>query len=336
MKGSRGPGASEDLSAALSAAQESRTSPKGWAWYDRKTDEAHRRAFRLLTDLKSALDAEDQLELHYQPKISLGSGACLSAEALLRWTHPELGPVSPAEFVALAETTALVTPLTRWVVGAATSQAARWAHGGLELTVAVNISPKNLEEPDFVEYLLFCCAANRLDRAKIELEITEGVSAARGGLILDRLAALRQLGFSIAIDDFGSGYSNMSYLTRLSAQTLKIDQSLVRGVAPDTPGRPPRRRHRPDGPRPRLPGGRRGHRDRGGARARHRLGLRRRPGLALRPADAGRRLRVLARRRGQHTAAARAGRDHLPRMIRGRWSARATPAWRCRWRRWSG
>jgi EAL domain-containing protein (putative c-di-GMP-specific phosphodiesterase class I) len=234
MKGSRGPGASEDLRAALSAAQESRTSPKGWAWYDRKTDEAHRRAFRLLTDLKLALDAEDQLELHYQPKISLGSGACLSAEALLRWTHPDLGQVSPAEFVALAETTALVTPLTRWVIGAATSQAARWAHDGLDLTVAVNISPKNLEEPDFVEYLLFCCAANRLDRAKIELEITEGVSAARGGLILDRLAALRQLGFSIAIDDFGSGYSNMSYLTRLSAQTLKIDQSLVRGVAPDT------------------------------------------------------------------------------------------------------
>ena len=208
----------------------------GWAWFDHKSDEAHRRAFRLLSDLKHALDAEGQLELHYQPKVTLDTGACVSAEALLRWTHPELGPVSPGEFVELAEKTALVTPMTRWVIDAATRQAAIWAREGLDLSLAVNVSPKNLEEPDFVEYLLFCCAARGLDRARIELEITEGVSAARGGLILDRLAALRNLGFSIAIDDFGSGYSNMSYLTRLSAHTLKIDQSLVRGVEADTLG----------------------------------------------------------------------------------------------------
>ena len=104
--------------------------------------------------------------------------------------------------------------MTRWVIDAATRQAAIWAREGLDMSLAVNVSPKNLEEPDFVEYLLFCCSARGLDRARIELEITEGVSAARGGLILDRLAALRNLGFSIAIDDFGSGYSNMSYLTR--------------------------------------------------------------------------------------------------------------------------
>ena len=126
--------------------------------------------------------------------------------------------------------------MTRWVIDAATRQAAIWQREGIELTIAVNVSPKNLEEPDFVEYLLFCCAARRLDHARIELEVTEGVSAARGGLILDRLAALRKLGFSIAIDDFGSGYSNMSYLTRLSAHVLKIDQSLVRGVEADTLG----------------------------------------------------------------------------------------------------
>ncbi|HRO12213.1 bifunctional diguanylate cyclase/phosphodiesterase [Amaricoccus sp.] len=226
----------EDLRATLSAAQDSRVSPTGWAWFDRKSDEAHRRAFRLLSDLKHALGAESQLELHYQPKVTLETGACLSAEALLRWTHPELGPVSPGEFVELAEKTALVTPMTRWVIDAATRQAAIWARDGLELSLAVNVSPKNLEEPDFIEYLLFCCAARRIDRARIELEITEGVSAASGGLILDRLATLRRLGFSIAIDDFGSGYSNMSYLTRLSAHTLKIDKSLVRGVEADSLG----------------------------------------------------------------------------------------------------
>ncbi len=234
--GAAGGSPNEDLRAALSAATDSRNSRTGWCWFDRKSDAAHRRAFRLLSDLKHALDAESQLELHYQPKVTLDTGACVSAEALLRWTHPQLGPVSPGEFVELAETTALVTPMTRWVIDAATRQAAIWQHEGLDISIAVNISPKNLEEPDFVEFLLFCCAARKLDRARIELEITEGVSAARGGLILDRLAALRQLGFSIAIDDFGSGYSNMSYLTRLSAHTLKIDQSLVRGVEAGTLG----------------------------------------------------------------------------------------------------
>jgi EAL domain-containing protein (putative c-di-GMP-specific phosphodiesterase class I) len=226
----------EDLRAALSAAQDSRNARLGWSWFDRKSDEAHRRAFRLLTDLKAALDAERQLELHFQPKVTLDSGACFSAEALLRWTHPQLGPVSPGEFVELAEKTALVTPMTRWVIDAATRQMAVWERDGLDLSLAINVSPKNLEEPDFVEYLLFCCAARRIDRARLELEITEGVSAAHGGAMLERLARLRGLGFSIAIDDFGSGYSNMSYLTRLSAQTLKIDQSLVRGVQSDTLG----------------------------------------------------------------------------------------------------
>jgi EAL domain-containing protein (putative c-di-GMP-specific phosphodiesterase class I)/GGDEF domain-containing protein len=231
--GGRGFSPGEDLRAALSAAQDGRGRLEGWAWFDRKSDEAHRRAFRLLSDLNAALVAENQLELHFQPKVFLATGRCAGAEALLRWRHPELGHVSPGEFVALAENTALVTPLTRWVIDAATRQLALWSQADIDLPLAINVSPKNLEEPDFVEYLMFCCAARGIDRGRVELEITEGVSATRGGLLLDRLAALRQLGFAIAIDDFGSGYSNMSYLTRLSAQTLKIDQSLVRGVDPD-------------------------------------------------------------------------------------------------------
>jgi EAL domain-containing protein (putative c-di-GMP-specific phosphodiesterase class I)/GGDEF domain-containing protein len=226
-------GVAEDLRAALAAAQDSRSRPEGWAWYDPRSDAAHRRTFGLLTDLKAALAAEGELHLAFQPKVALATGAATSAEALLRWTHPTHGPVSPGEFVPLAEATALLTPLTRWVISAAVAQLVAWDRAGLEMALAVNVSPKNLEEPDFVEYLLFACAAAGIDRGRIELEVTEGVNAAQGRLILDRLAALRRLGFSIAIDDFGSGYSNMAYLTRLSAQTLKIDQSLVRGVAAD-------------------------------------------------------------------------------------------------------
>ncbi len=224
----------EDLRAALAAAQDGRGRPEGWAWYDPASDAKHRRAFRLLTDLKTALEAEGQLRLAYQPKVALATGAATSAEALLRWTHPELGPVSPGEFIPLAEATALNAPLTRWVVSTAVGQLAAWDREGLRFEVAVNVSPKNLEEPDFVEFMLFACAAAGVARERVEIEVTEGVNAAQGPLILDRLAALRRLGFPIAIDDFGSGYSNMAYLTRLSARTLKIDQSLVRGVAPGT------------------------------------------------------------------------------------------------------
>jgi EAL domain-containing protein (putative c-di-GMP-specific phosphodiesterase class I)/GGDEF domain-containing protein len=219
----------EDLRAALAAAQDSRRRPEGWAWYDPATDAAHRRAFTLLTDFKAALEAEDQLSLHFQPKVCLATGRCAGAEALVRWTHPRFGFVSPAEFIPLVEATALIGPLTRWVISAACMILSRWGRDGVP-SLAINLSPKNLEEPDFVEYLRFCCAATGIAPGRLELEVTEGVNAGDGRLILDRLAVLRALGYSIAIDDFGSGYSNMAYLTRLSASTLKIDQSLVRGM----------------------------------------------------------------------------------------------------------
>lgn len=233
LRVSGGPGASpaEDLRAALSAAQQSHAGKTGWAWYDLESDEAHRRTFQILTNLTAALEAESQLELHYQPKICLATRTCDSVEALVRWTHPVLGPVSPAEFVPLAEATVLVTPLTRWVIDAATRQIVEWRRKGLHMRVAINISPRNLEESDFVEYLVFNCAARAIDHAALELEVTEGVSAGEGSLITDRVAALRALGFHIAIDDFGAGFSNMAYLTRLSANTLKIDRSLVSGLA---------------------------------------------------------------------------------------------------------
>jgi EAL domain-containing protein (putative c-di-GMP-specific phosphodiesterase class I) len=221
----------EDLRAALAAAQDSRRRAEGWAWYDARSDAAERRAFALLTDFKSALEAPDQLSLHFQPKVCLASGRCTGAEALVRWTHPAFGSVPSGEFVPLVEATALVTPLTRWIVSAAVRQVSLWRRTGLDLPLAVNVSPKNLEEPDFVEFLAFCCAASGVPRGSIELEITEGVSAGDGRLVPARLAALRSLGFGIAVDDFGSGYSNMAYLTRLSAGTLKLDRSLVRAMA---------------------------------------------------------------------------------------------------------
>lgn len=224
----------EDLRAALAASQDSRNRGEGWAWYDSRSDAAHLRSFSLLTALKAALAEPDQLYLAYQPKVALKTGDAPSAEALLRWTHPEFGPVSPGEFVPLAETTALLKPLTRRVVTGAVAQLVSAHRAGLDLTLAINVSPRNLEESDFIEFLIYACADAGVDRSRLEIEVTEGLNAAQGTLILERLATLSRLGFPIAIDDFGSGYSNMSYLSRLSAQTLKIDQSLVRGVEAET------------------------------------------------------------------------------------------------------
>lgn len=230
--GGRGGNPAEDLRTALSAAQKSHAVASGWAWYDKGSDESRRRTYMILNELKSALASGNQLELHYQPKVWLATGACDNAEALVRWNHPLLGAVSPGEFVPLAEATTLVTPLTRWVIDAATRQVAAWRAQGLHMRVAINISPKNLTEPDFVDFLRFTCELRDVPPEMLELEVTEGVSADRGTAIAGRIAALREFGFGIAIDDFGSGYSNMAYLTELSAHTLKIDRSLVQGASP--------------------------------------------------------------------------------------------------------
>lgn len=223
----------ELLRAALAAAMDSRKGFTGWAAYDRGADEAHLRAFRLLTDLPKALAAPDQLALAFQPRISMQDGRCSGAEALLRWTHPELGAVPPSEFVALAESTALITPLTRWVIVNGLKAAARWQHDRRHLRLSLNISPRNLEEPQFVDLLLFEMNRFDLDPEDIELEFTEGALAANPALMLEQIRLLRRKGFHIAIDDFGSGYSNMSHLGALPARVLKIDRYFVQPLESD-------------------------------------------------------------------------------------------------------
>lgn len=222
------PAPSELLRSTLAAAQDSRRGFDGWAWYDKRSDEAHRRAFRILADLPGALSATDQLSLHYQPRICMKRGACIGTEALIRWTHPQMGNVPPAEFITLAESTALITRVTEYVVRTAAAAVSAWQADHPGMRVSVNISPKNLEEPDFVDLLLWETETAGVDPALFELEFTEGTLAANPRLMLDQLCRLRDKGFDIAIDDFGSGYSNMSYLGLLPAKYLKIDQSFIR------------------------------------------------------------------------------------------------------------
>lgn len=221
-------GAAESLRAALVAAQDSRHSPTGMAFYDHKSDTAHLRAFRLLADLPRAIASANELALHYQPRIDLQTGRCHGAEALLRWTHPELGPISPAEFIPLAEQTALITPLTDWVMHNAMQQNRQFLDAGHPLRVSINASPVNLSEEGFDDTLLQRCTALGLEPQHIELEFTEGMLATNSTRAIAQLGNLRRAGVDVALDDFGSGYSNLSYIAHIPADVLKIDQSFVR------------------------------------------------------------------------------------------------------------
>jgi EAL domain-containing protein (putative c-di-GMP-specific phosphodiesterase class I)/GGDEF domain-containing protein len=225
--------ASETLRAALSAAQHSRSLSRGWAHYDRRSDEAHQRAFGLLQDLRGALEEEGQLSLVFQPRLAMDTLRCGAAEVLLRWTHPRLGAISPAEFIPLAEATALMGPLTHWVLDAALRQEAEWRRAGRRLRLSVNVSQNNLREPDFVERLSATMHRHGSDPGSLEVELTEGAMASGDAQAVDSLAALRDAGVTLAIDDFGTGYSNMQYLTRLPAQVLKLDRSFVQPLGKD-------------------------------------------------------------------------------------------------------
>jgi EAL domain-containing protein (putative c-di-GMP-specific phosphodiesterase class I) len=219
---------SEVLRASLAAAQDSRCQEEGYAFYNHRTDAAHIRAFRILADLPAALASKDQLSLHFQPRIDLRSSECRGAEALLRWTHPEIGAIPPGEFIPLAEQTALIGPLTDWVLGTALTHTAHFVRGGRHLRVSINASPTNLSEEGFDERLLRLCRTHRLKAENVELEFTEGTLAGNFERATRQLERLRQAGIEVAIDDFGSGFSSLSYLTSLPADILKIDQSFVR------------------------------------------------------------------------------------------------------------
>ncbi|TFW27124.1 sensor domain-containing phosphodiesterase [Duganella callida] len=199
-----------------------------WSHYSNTEDEKQKRAFRLLNDVRHGI-ANGHFELVYQPKHELISGACSSAEALLRWNHSELGPVSPAEFIPLIEKTALIGPLTHWVIRTAIQQLGAWHAEGNRIKVAINLSAYNFEEPDIVERLAATCREFGVDPRYVEIECTEGVWM-ESVAILKALQGIRDLGMSLALDDFGTGYSNFAYLQKVPATVVKVDQSLIRNV----------------------------------------------------------------------------------------------------------
>jgi diguanylate cyclase (GGDEF)-like protein len=180
----------------------------------------------LVGDLRLAIDA-GALELHYQPQADLVTGEVHGAEALVRWTHPERGFLSPAEFLPLAERTGLIRGLTLGVLAQAVHQAAAWHRAGRALTVSVNLSARNLTDPSLPGELAEMLRAAALPPALLVLEITESTVMGDLGRSLAVLHELRALGVQVAVDDFGTGHSSLSYLQDLPVDELKIDRSFV-------------------------------------------------------------------------------------------------------------
>jgi diguanylate cyclase (GGDEF)-like protein len=179
------------------------------------------------TDLRLALERQEFV-LYYQPKINLHSGLIVGVEALIRWQHPELGLLPPAQFVHIAEDCGLILPIGRWVLRKACLQAQAWRQAGLPpLTIAVNTSAIEFRAKDFLENLCATLEDTRLDTRYLELELTESILMQDAESTDSVLHALSDLGVKLAIDDFGTGYSSLSYLRQFPIDTLKIDQSFV-------------------------------------------------------------------------------------------------------------
>jgi len=184
----------------------------------------------LENDLRRAIE-KDELLLHYQPQVSLATGEVIGVEALLRWQRNGQ-MVSPAMFIPHAEVSGLIIPIGYWVLQQACLQAKRWQDMGLQpMVVAVNISPRQFLQDDFVESVQAVLQQTCMPPELLELEITEGAAVQDVEQAISTLIALKKLGVKLSIDDFGTGYSSLSYLKRFSVDKLKIDQSFVRQMS---------------------------------------------------------------------------------------------------------
>jgi diguanylate cyclase (GGDEF)-like protein len=218
--------ADELLRAADVAMYEAKAGRRGVLVYERSLDGHSPSRLALLGELRLALQ-EEQLVLHYQPKVDVALGQVTGAEALVRWQHPERGLVPPSEFIPVAEGTGLILPLTMYTLEAAVAQMRDWLDRGHAIQVAVNLSPRCLLEPALPEQVRQLLDRHGVPARLLRLELTESTVMADPQRALTALTELRELGVAISIDDFGTGYSSMSYLKQLPVDELKIDRSFV-------------------------------------------------------------------------------------------------------------
>jgi diguanylate cyclase (GGDEF)-like protein len=198
----------------------------GTARYDPDRDHYDAGQLALVAELRQAIDA-DELVLHYQPKVDLRTGRVCAVEALVRWQHPVRGMIPPDDFLPVAEQTGLIDPLTRWVLAATLAQVVAWGDTFEGLTMAVNVSARNLARADFADTVLDELAVSGMRAARLILEITETALMTDPQVAADVLSRLAADGVRISIDDFGQGQTSLSYLATLPLHELKIDRSFV-------------------------------------------------------------------------------------------------------------
>jgi diguanylate cyclase (GGDEF)-like protein len=199
--------------------------------FDRDIQKRAVRRLELEGDLRRAL-RDHEFTLHYQPQIDLHSGKLVGVEALLRWNHPELGMIPPAEFVPIAEDTGLILPLGRWVIGEACRQLAEWRSGAAAApkAVTINLSPLQLADPELVADVAGALSQYGIDPSAVCLELTESAFMQSASQTMDTLVRLRSLGIYLAIDDFGTGFSSLARLRDLPVEVVKIDRTFVDGL----------------------------------------------------------------------------------------------------------
>ena len=201
--------------------------------YSAERDWHSPRRLRLLGELRQAIELR-QLELHYQPKADLRTGTVLGFEALLRWPHPELGRIAPEEFIGLAERSGLIREVTRYVLNEAARTASGWRDAGIDLPISVNISGRDLDDPDLPDKVAQLLTTWSIPATSLVLEITETALMAEPERAFQVLRALRQLGIRISMDDFGTGYASLALLKRLPVDEIKIDRLFVSDLARST------------------------------------------------------------------------------------------------------
>jgi diguanylate cyclase (GGDEF)-like protein len=194
--------------------------------YLKGDDGNHRDRLAILGDLRRAI-ASDELELHYQPKVSAVTGELVGCEALVRWRHPQKGFIPPSDFIPHAERTGAIRSLTTWVAGTALRDLDRWQEAGLEIDVSINVSPVDLAEPDFADSIARLLVQTGASASHVVLEVTESGAMKDLPATLRMMDQLRVLGIRFSIDDFGTGYSSLAHLKRLPVDEVKIDRSFI-------------------------------------------------------------------------------------------------------------
>jgi len=217
--------------------QVKRSGKNGFRFFDPELNHHHHDRITLENDLRAAVD-HSQLQLYFQPQVSLSQQRVVGTEALLRWNRPAHGFVAPDLFIPLAEELGLIGEISRWVLNAACGQLAQWRQAGFaDLKMSLNLSTHDFEREDIVSAVIECLQRHDIPPSRLDLEITESMMMQDTALVAHKVGQLRDAGLGIAIDDFGTGYSALAYLQKIPVSTLKIDRSFVRDL--DGPGTNP-------------------------------------------------------------------------------------------------